>query len=116
MRFSHAPETFHKLWKRMSHTHGHDQIAINQEFAEQIVELPAKFNVHGPNPKGVKDASAACGEAVIGHYTGTIKPTDSKTGRPLTWVRDGLVPDTLGYGCASSCPPMYKKLFCAMKE
>lgn len=116
MRFTHSPDRFASLWKRMSHTQGHDQVAINDEFGDRIVELPAKYNIHGPRETSSDGKKIDCDKTVIAHYTGVIKPTDATVGRSLQWVRDGHVPEGVGTGCTSSCPVLYKRLFCEMKK
>lgn len=89
---------------------GHDQGLINTVFADRVVELPTKFNVHG----SWACESAVCGDTVVAHYTGPSmsKPT-SRDLHVLEWVRSGRVPTENFWGI-TCCPQLYTQFYCEM--
>jgi hypothetical protein len=91
-------------------TRGTDQGLINKVFADRVVDLPTKFNVHGSSAC----KSNVCGDAVVAHYTGPSiwKPT-SRDLHVLEWVRSGRVPTTHFYGI-TCCPQLYTQFYCEM--
>jgi hypothetical protein len=70
--------------------------SINQVYKNKVVQLPDTYNVHGNHNCGI-DASCAtdkCGNAVVSHMTGPIKPAASyATWQKMpykNWVKGGV--------------------------